>query len=161
VSERQVFDRECFGLLRGCAAAIALAVALGLLPSTVNAQVLYGSLTGNVTDSSGAAIPGATVSIKDEQTGLALSAVSDASGVYTIRNITGGTYTMNVSLQGFKEFVQTGIPITAGSVVRINGKLEVGALSETVTVTTEAAVLKTDKQDVSTDPSRPKSSIFH
>src|SRR6478609_7138640 len=81
VSERQVFDRECFGLLRGCAAAIALAVALGLLPSTVNAQVLYGSLTGNVTDSSGAAIPGATVSIKDEQTGLALSAVSDASGV--------------------------------------------------------------------------------
>ena len=58
---------------------------------------------------------------------------------------------MHATLQGFKEFVQTGIPITAGSVVRINGKLEIGALSETVTVTTEAAVLKTDKQDVSTD----------
>ena len=54
-------------------------------------------------------------------------------------------------LQGFKEFVQTGIPITAGGIVRINGRLEVGALSESVTVTTEAAVLKTDKSDVSVD----------
>jgi hypothetical protein len=151
VSERKVFDREYFRMLLEFAAAACFAVALGLLPTTAAAQVLYGSITGNVTDSSGAAIPGATVSIKDEQTGLALSAVTDSTGTYTVRNVTGGTYTMNVSLQGFKEFVQTGIPITAGGVVRINGKLEVGALSETVTVTTEAAVLKTDKQDVSTE----------
>ena len=82
---------------------------------------------------------------------LALSAVTDSSGVYTIRNITGGTYTLRASLQGFKEFVQTGIPITAGSAARINGKLEIGALSESVTVTTDAALLKTDKQDVSTE----------
>ena len=149
VSERKVL--ESFRVLQGFAAAACLAVVLGLFPTTAAAQVLYGSITGTVTDSSGAAIPGATVNIKDEQTGLALSAVTDSTGTYTIRNVTGGTYTMNVSLQGFKEFVQTGIPITAGSVVRINGKLEVGALSETVTVTTDATVLKTDKQDVSVD----------
>jgi hypothetical protein len=58
---------------------------------------------------------------------------------------------MKAVLQGFKEFVQTGIPITAGSIVRINGKLEVGTLSESVTVTTEAVILKTDKADISTD----------
>jgi len=156
VSDRKVFDGETFRVLRELTAAACLAVLLGLLPTTAAAQVLYGSMTGTVTDSSGAAIPGATVSIKDEQTGLALSAVTDSTGTYTIRNVTGGTYTMNVSLQGFKEFVQTGIPITAGSVVRINGKLEVGALSETVTVTTEAAVLKTDKQEIGTASCRER-----
>ena len=96
-------------------------------------------------------LPGATVNIKDEATGLALTTVTDSNGVYTIRNVTGGTYTLRATLQGFKEFVQTGIPVTAGSIVRINGKLEIGALTESVTVTTEAALLKTDKADVSTD----------
>ena len=67
-------------------------------------------------------MPGATVSIKDEETGLELTAVTDATGTYTIRNITGGTYTLKASLQGFKEFVQTGIPVTAGGIVRINGR---------------------------------------
>ena len=94
---------------------------------------------------------GASVSIKDEATGLELTTVTDSTGTYTIRNITGGTYTLRATLQGFKEFVQTGIPVTPGGIVRINGRLEIGALSESVTVTTEAAVLKTDKADVSVD----------
>ena len=80
-----------------------------------------------------------------------VTGVTDETGTYTIRNITGGTYTLKAALQGFKEFVQTGIPITAGSIVRINGKLEIGTLSESVTVTTEAVLLKTDKADVSVD----------
>ena len=94
---------------------------------------------------------GRNVSIRNEATGLELTAVTDESGTYTIRNITGGTYTLRATLHGFKEFVQTGIPVTAGGIVRINGRLEIGALSESVTVTTEAAVLKTDKADVSVD----------
>jgi outer membrane receptor protein involved in Fe transport len=151
VYDPKVFGRDCLRLFFWSVIVIALAATIGLLPATATAQVLYGSVTGNITDGSGAAVPGATVNIKDEATGLALSAVTDSSGVYTIRNITGGTYTLRASLQGFKEFVQTGIPITAGSAARINGKLEIGALSESVTVTTEAALLKTDKQDVSTE----------
>ena len=110
-----------------------------------------GAPTGGHQEPSGAAVPGATVTIKNEDTGLELSAATDPTGTYTIRNITGGTYTLKASLQGFKEFVQTGIPITAGGIVRINGQLEVGALTESVTVTTEAALLKTDKADVSVD----------
>ena len=58
---------------------------------------------------------------------------------------------MKASLQGFKEYVQTGIPVVVGNIVRVNGQLEVGALTESVTVTTEAALLKTDKADVSVD----------
>ena len=114
-------------------------------------RALYGSLTGTISDSTGAAVPGATVTITNQDTGLELSGVTDGTGTYTIRNITGGTYTLKASLQGFKEFVQTDIPITAGSIVRINGRLEIGALSESITVTTEATILKTDKADVSVD----------
>ena len=72
------------------------------------------------------------VTAVNEGTGLALSAVSDDAGNYTIRNVTPGTYSLKIALQGFKESVQTGIPITPGGIVRINGRLELGALSESV-----------------------------
>jgi hypothetical protein len=151
VSDPKVFGRKCVRGLLELVMAVALAATIGLTPTTATAQNLYGSMTGTILDGTGASVPGASVNIKDEQTGLALSAVTDSTGTYTIRNVTGGTYTLRASLQGFKEFVQTGIPVTAGGIVRINGKLEIGALSESVTVTTEAALLKTDKSDVSTD----------
>src|SRR4029079_11846561 len=143
--------RRCLRVLRTTAAAITVGAVLSLLQLPAAAQVLYGSMTGTITDSTGAAVPGATVSIKDENTGLTLTGVTDAEGVYAIRNVTGGTYTLRAALEGFKEFVQTGIPVTAGSIVRINGRLEVGALNEAVTVTTEAPLLKTDKADVTVD----------
>jgi outer membrane receptor protein involved in Fe transport len=131
--------------------AVVLAATIWVLPASAVSQVLYGSLTGTITDSSGAAVPGATVTITNENTGLELMAVTGPTGTYTIRNIEGGTYTLKATLEGFKEFLQTGLPVTAGGIVRINGKLEIGALSESVTVTTEAALLKTDKADVSVD----------
>jgi outer membrane receptor protein involved in Fe transport len=120
-------------------------------PIAATAQALYGSVTGIITDTSGAAVPGATVAITNTETGLELSTVTDAVGAYTVRNVPGGTYTLKASLQGFKEFVQTNIPVVVGGIVRINGKLEIGALTESVTVTSEAALLKTDKADVSVD----------
>jgi outer membrane receptor protein involved in Fe transport len=131
--------------------ALTAVLALVLTAGPVHAQALYGSITGTIADGSGAAVPGATVSVKNEGTGLELTAVTDAEGNYTIRNIPGGNYTLKATLQGFKEFVQTGIPVTVNNIVRINGKLEIGALSESVTVVSETAVLKTDKADVSVD----------
>jgi hypothetical protein len=150
VSEPRVFGRP-WRLFLEPGMALALTCSIVLLNAPAAAQALYGSLTGTIADSSGAAVPGATVAIQNEATGLTLTATTDETGSYTIRNITGGTYTLKASLQGFKEFVQTGIPITAGGIVRINGRLEIGALSESVTVTTEAVLLKTDKADVSVD----------
>ncbi len=138
-------------LLRACRTAAVVAAVAGLLPAAAAAQALYGSITGTVADGTGAAVPGASISIRNEATGLELTTVTGGDGTYTIRNVTGGTYTLRAALQGFKEFVQTGIPVTAGGIVRINGRLEIGALSESVTVTTQAAVLKTDKADVSVD----------
>jgi hypothetical protein len=129
----------------------ALAAVLFLSPGAASAQALYGSVTGVISDTSGAAVPGATVTITNTETGLELSTITDAVGAYTVRNVPGGTYTLKASLQGFKEFVQTNIPVVVGGIVRINGKLEIGALTESVTVTSEAALLKTDKADVSVD----------
>jgi hypothetical protein len=152
VSEPHVYARQSFRLLTlGSLMAVALAATIALLPATAAAQALYGSVTGTIADGTGAAVPGAAVSIRNEATGLEITAVTDQTGTYTIRNVAGGTYTLKATLQGFKEFVQTGIPVTAGGIVRINGRLEIGALTESVTVTTEATMLKTDKADVSVD----------
>ena len=130
-------------------AGVVLAAALTLLPAPLAAQALYGTVGGTVLDASGAAIPGATVTVTNQGTGLEVIAVSDENGAYAIRNLQPGTYTLKASLQGFKEYVQTGIPVNQNDVVRIEARLEVGALTESVTVTTEGALLKTDKADVS------------
>jgi len=131
--------------------AVAVAATLWLLPASASAQALYGQVTGTVTDDSGAAIPGASVTVTNENTGLTFDTVSDETGTYTFRNVTGGVYTLKATLQGFKEYQQTGITVAPGGIVRVNARLEVGALTESVTVTTEAALLKTDKADVSVD----------
>jgi outer membrane receptor protein involved in Fe transport len=130
---------------------VALGVSVTFAVGLVDAQALYGTLTGTVTDAQGAAVPGVVVTARHEQTGLEVTVTTDPTGTYTIRNIAGGTYTLRASLQGFREFVQTGIPVVVGNIVRINGRLEIGALTDSVTVTSEAALLKTDKADVSTD----------
>ena len=128
-----------------------LAATFWLLPTPTAGQALYGSVTGTITDAQGSAVPGASVSLRNEATGLEMGTVTDETGTYTLRNVAGGTYTLKASLQGFKEFVQTGVPVIVGGIARINGKLEIGALSESVTVTSEATILKTDKADVSVD----------
>ena len=131
---------------------LALVVCTSLaLPAIVSAQALYGSLTGTVSDNTGAAIPGVTVTVTNEGTGLKLDTVTDGTGLYTVRNVLPGTYTLTAALQGFKTFTQTGIPLTAGNILRVNATLEIGDLTESITVTTEAALLKTDKADVSVE----------
>ncbi|WP_162271402.1 TonB-dependent receptor [Luteitalea pratensis] len=122
---------------------------MALLPANASAQALYGTIAGTVTDDSGAAIPGATVTVVNEGTGLQVSGVTDETGAYAIRNLQPGTWTVKASLQGFKEYIQTGVPVAQNDVSRVDGKLEVGALTESVTVTTDSALLKTDKADVS------------
>ncbi len=74
-------------------------------------KALYGTIGGTVTDDSGAAIPGATVTVTNQGTGLEVSGITDDTGAYAIRNLQPGTYTVKASLQGFKEYVQTGVPV--------------------------------------------------
>ncbi len=130
----------------------ALLCACGLLqPSAAGAQVLYGSIVGNVQDSSGATLPGATVTITSRETNLARTAVTNETGAYSFTNVQAGTYDVKVTLQGFKESLKTGVPVTVNTVSRVDAALEIGQLSETITVQSESQLLQTDKADTHTE----------
>jgi hypothetical protein len=129
-----------------------LTLSLGLLASAEStAQVLYGSVIGSVKDSSGAAIPGATVTITNKETSLVRDASTGDDGAFSIINILPGTYDLKVSLQGFREYVKTGVGVSAGNQSRVEVSLEVGQLSETVTVASPVELLQTDKADTHTE----------
>lgn len=119
---------------------------LGVAVTSV-AQELYGSVVGTIHDGSGARIPGATIEIVNRETNLRLNTVSNESGAYTFTNVLPGPYDVKVTLQGFKEFVRQQVPVTAGSISRVDARLEVGQLSESITVRSDATLLKTDKAD--------------
>jgi hypothetical protein len=115
------------------------------------AQVLYGSITGVVKDAQGGAVPGATVTIINKETNLTRDTVTNTEGAYNLINVLPGAYDVKISLQGFREGIRSNVPVTIGQISRIDMALEVGTVSETVTVASEAQLLQTDKADVSTE----------
>jgi hypothetical protein len=132
--------------------AIHLAVALALVcalaaPRAAAGQVLYGSVVGSVHDPSGAAIPGATVTITHLATKASREGVSDETGAYRFPAVQTGTYTVTVTLPGFKTFSRD-VPVTINSITRVDATLEVGALTETVLVAAVSPVLQTDRAEV-------------
>src|SRR5688572_6029460 len=119
--------------------------------SLANAQVRYGSIVVEVTDQSGGAVPGADVTVTQTGTGLTRNGVSNAVGLATLTTLPPGSYQVKISLSGFKEFVTSGVNVSEDSVVRVASVLEVGQLSDTVTVSAGVAVLQTDRADVRTE----------
>ena len=117
----------------------------------VDAQVRYGSIVVQVTDQSGGAVPGADVTVTQTVTGLTRNAVSNDVGLATLATLPPGAYSVKVSLSGFKEFVTAGVNVSEDSVVRVGSVLEVGQLTDTVTVSAGIAVLQTDRADVRTE----------
>ena len=115
------------------------------------AQLLYGGLVGAVIDAQGAVVPGARVTIVNTETNLTREATTDAQGQYSFTNIQPGPYDVKVSLQGFKEAIQSRVPVTVGQISRVNLTLAVGALTEVVTVQSAAELLQTDKADTRTE----------
>jgi hypothetical protein len=130
---------------------LALMAAVLLPPVSAAGQVLYGGVTGTVTDPSGAGVPGATVTITHKETSLSREAVSNETGIYTFTNVQAGTYDLKVSLAGFREFLKTAVPVSVNQISRVDVKLDVGALAETITVASAAELLQTDKADVHTE----------
>src|SRR5215472_11086722 len=89
-------------------------------------QTDRGTITGTVSDASGAVIPGASVTAKNTETGLVYTAGSSETGNYTLPQLPTGTYEVTVDLPGFKKFVSPGVTLSATQVARIDAKLEVG-----------------------------------
>src|SRR6266567_782390 len=113
-----------------------------------SAQVLYGSIVGTVTDPTRSAISKAAVTVTNTSTGLSRQASADEAGYYSIPNLPQGTYDLSVSAAGFKPLTERNINVLINTVTRVDLGLEVGALSESVTVEASAAQLQTTKTDV-------------
>ena len=107
------------------------------------------TLSGVVLDSSGGAIPGADVVIKHNATGVTTSGVSNTEGAFSFPGVQTGTYTVTVTLQGFKTFVANDVVLTTGTPASVKAVLEVGGVSETVTVSSTSEIIQTQSSTVS------------
>src|SRR5262245_53360167 len=117
--------------------------ALGLLTPTATAQTGLATITGIVTDNSGRGVPSLTVTATNKETNVAYTGVTTDAGAYIITSVPIGTYVVNVEMQGFKS-VQSNIAVAAAQTARVDFKLELGAVEETVEVTATGAVLQTE-----------------
>jgi hypothetical protein len=122
-------------------------VFLAVLIVVICSAQLYGAITGTisgvVSDPSGAAIPGVAVTTTDQLTGVVNTVVTDDKGFYSFPVLAVGTYTVHVRQPGFKDFTVQNIRIDANSAVKIDIKLEIGAVTETETVSADALQVET------------------
>ena len=145
----------------------ALVVGVVLLAAPLRAQVATGTILGNVKDASGASVPGATVTATNLDTQFSRSTASDDSGQYALRLLPLGNYKIDVTLDGFKNFAQTGILVEIGRNARVDATIEPGAVSEVVSVVADSPLIESNtaslsrtvnQNDVLTTVSRPRSS---
>ena len=132
--------------------ALRVAVCVFLFSALLFAQAEIGgaSLNGTVTDASGAAVPGANVTLTNSQTGLTRTTTTNAAGLYSFPQLPVGSYDLTVEAKGFKLSKRTGISLTVGAVATIDVPLEIGATQETVSVTAEVPVVETTRSQTST-----------
>lgn len=128
--------------VRLLAALCVLQMAMLLLPSVVRAQAT-GQISGLVTDASEGVLPGVTVEATNLATGIVRSAITGADGLYTIPLVQPGDYDVKASLQGFRSAVQQRIRVTVSETATIPFKLDIGQVSETVSVVGTASLVET------------------
>jgi hypothetical protein len=112
------------------------------------AQGDRGTITGTITDPAGAVIADVKIQAKNSATGAQYDTTSTATGNYTIAQVPTGVYELSVSVQGFKTYLRQGITVPVAQTLRIDVALEVGAIAETVTVSADAPLLKTETTEV-------------
>jgi hypothetical protein len=127
----------CFAFILAC-----------FLPLGGEAQVLYGSIVGNVRDNNDAVVGGATVKITNKQTNQSRETVTNAEGSYNFPTVQTGLYDVMVSKQGFKTFTRSNVEVTLNNITRTDISLEIGQVTETVSVTADAALLQADRAEV-------------
>jgi hypothetical protein len=133
-----------FGFTKVCAAMIlALAIA-----GAASAQTTLGRLAGTVLDQSGGVLPGATVTLTNVQTNQVQTTVTSETGAFLFPQVSVGTYKVEIALEGFKTGTFTDVVINVGQEYSLTAKLELGALTETVTVEAGASIVKTTTPEV-------------
>jgi hypothetical protein len=144
-------EEDRMGLVpRAVRSTTALAAVLLLtlaLPSIARAQAVRGTLLGNITDSSGSALPGATVTITDVGTNISTSTVTNQAGNYTFPNLKDAIYRVEAELASFKKVVRENVRVDVNTTIRVDLQLEPGAVTEVLTVTAAPPVLQADRTD--------------
>src|SRR5215472_7125933 len=123
-----------------------------MLPALMSAgltfcQAVNGSLVGTITDSSGATIPNAKVTITESQTGVSRTANTNESGNYSFADVPPGTYAVTAEQPGFKRASRTGVDVIVNTTGRVDLSLTPGEITETINVTVEAPMLQTERAD--------------
>jgi hypothetical protein len=128
--------------------ALLITSALLLVPG-LRAQVLYGSLTGTVTDASSAAVPDVPISITSQATGASRTVITGSQGEYQVRDLQPGTYTVSINPKAsFSRFTQKNVTINVNQETRVDVTLQLASISAEVTVDTSAPMLQTDTAEV-------------
>src|SRR6266852_6133999 len=125
-------------------------LAFFLLASTASlrAQTTNGSIQGTVTDPSGAAIGGASVTGRNLDTGLTITTVTTDAGLYSLANLPPGRYTVTVQGPGLKKYSREGVTVQTDATVALDVQMQIGAVSENVTVIADASQLETATSDI-------------
>jgi len=141
--------RERMTVRRGVVAGLAICFAFLFCPRGLRAQALSG-INGTVTDTSGAVIPAAKVTITNVDTNVSRTAVTTSVGTYYVTDLIPGTYTVKVEKTGFKAFVQKNVTVVGGATSAANATLQPGTLEEEVTVNAPSVALQTEQPEVGT-----------
>jgi hypothetical protein len=134
-------------LRRRATLAVCLLALAGLAPSAY-AQFDTGQISGIVKDEQGGAVPGASVTLVHEATGVSRSHVTDRSGYYTAPSLLPGRYQVQIALPGFRRFVKTGVTLDTSAKVSVDAVLVAGGLEETITVSADSTPLQTNTGQV-------------
>ncbi|MBI5087059.1 MAG: carboxypeptidase regulatory-like domain-containing protein, partial [Acidobacteria bacterium] len=119
-----------------------------VLGAPTQAQILYGSIVGNVSDPSNAPIVNATVTIKQLSTNQTRQMATTDTGQYTFPTVPGGSYEVSVTAQGFRPFTRKDVAVSTNAVTRLDFTLQIGAVTESIVVSGSAALLQTDRAEV-------------
>src|SRR3989442_5346784 len=117
-------------------------VLLAITASVAVAQITSATISGTIKDETGGVLPGVDVVIRNVETGLTRSVVTDANGYFTVPGLAPGKYETRASVQGFRTGVQTGIALEVAQQAGLNMVLTVGTTKETITVNGESALVE-------------------
>ena len=135
----------------GAAVRLLFIASISLLP--VLAQTDRGNITGTISDATNAVVPGAAVHARNTGTGAEFDTVTTATGNYTLTSLFAGTYDLTVTAAGFEKYIQHGIQVEVVQTLRVDIALKVGSSTESVTVTADAGLLRTESAEINANMS--------
>ena len=124
---------------------LVVCLCLALLAGAATAQEITGTITGSVQDPAGAQIPGAPILATNVDTGIAYKASTTDAGIYVLLLLPAGHYRVSIEMAGFKRFVRENITLAPDQRLRVDMPLELGSMSEQISVTAETPVLRTEQ----------------